>query len=216
MSVISVNLVPSARREAQVCSDRIRFWFMACALYGLGWLGVLVLVGATAMNDDTGLRDELRQVNGLVAESESELAALQSELVRSRAELTTSLTIGKQPDWSALLALLSTTLGDRIILRNCKLATRQKTPGMRGPATASTVEDRSVTGIALESTTIQLQLGGLGLAQQAVSEFVLRLEQTSLFREVKLLDTRREPFLDGDALAFHIECLLETQEGLQR
>ena len=205
MSVISVNLVPSARREAQVRSARIRFWFMTCAVYGLGWLGVLVLVGATALNDDTGLRDELRQVNGLVAESESELVALRGELIRSRAELTTSLTIGKQPDWSALLALLSTTLGDRIILRNCKRTTLHTSPGMRGPA----------TGVARESTTIQLQLGGLGLSQQAVSEFVLRLEETSLFRQVKLLDTRREPFLDGDAIAFHVECLLETEEGLQ-
>ncbi len=205
MSVISVNLVPSARREAQVRSARIRFWFMACAVYGLGWLGVLVLVGATPLNDDRGLRDELRQVNGLVEESESELAALRSELAQSRAELTTSLTIGKQPDWSALLALLSTTLGDRIVLRNCKLTTLHKSPSARG----------SATGVARESTTIQLQLGGLGLAQQAVSEFVLRLEETSLFRQVKLLDTRREPFLDGDAIAFHIECLLETEEGLQ-
>ncbi len=205
MSVISVNLVPSARREAQVRNARIRFWFMTCAIYGLGWLAVLVLVGATALNDDTGVRDELRQINGLVAESESELAALRGELARSRADLTTSLTIGKQPDWSALLALLSTTLGDRIILRNCKLTTLHKSPGARGP----------VTGVARASTTIQLQLGGLGLAQQAVSEFVLRLEETSLFRQVKLLDTKREPFLDSEAIAFHIECLLETEEALQ-
>ena len=215
MSVISVNLVPSARREAQVRSARIRFWFMACAVYGLGWLGVLVLVGATALNDDTGLRDELRQVNSLVAESESELAALRGELSRSRGELTTSLIIGKQPDWSALLALLSTTLGDRIILRNCKLTTLRKSSGARGPVTASTVEDRSVTGDARESMTIQLGLDGFGLAQQAVSEFVLRLEETSLFRQVKLLDTRREPFLESDAIAFHIECLLETEEAWQ-
>ncbi len=215
MSVIRVNLVPSARREAQVRSARIRFWFMTCAIYGLGWLGVLGLVGATALNDDAGIRDELRQVNDLVAESESELAALRGELAQSRAELTTSLTIGKQPDWSALLALLSTTLGDRIILRNCKLTTLRKSPGARGPVTASTVEDRSVTGVARESTTIQLQLDGFGLAQQAVSEFVLRLEETSLFRQVKLLDTRREPFLDSDAIAFHIECLLETEEARQ-
>jgi len=216
MSVLSVNLVPSARREAQVRSARIRFWFMTCATYGLGWLGVLVLVGATALNDDTGLLDELRQVNGLVAESESELAALRGELVRSRVDLTTSLTIGKQPDWSALLALLSTTLGDRITLRNCKLTTLHKSTDVRGPAPASTVADRSETGVARESTTIQFQLDGFGLAQQAVSEFVLRLEETSLFRQVKLLDTRREPFLDGDAIAFHIECLLETEERLQR
>ena len=215
MSVISVNLVPSARREEQVRSARVRFWFMTCATYGLGWLAAFALVGATALNDDTGLGDELRQVNGLVAESKSELAALRDELARSRAELTTSLTIGKQPDWSALLALLSTTLGDRIILRNCKLTTLHKSPGARGPVTASTIEVRSVRGVARESTTIQLQLGGLGMAQQAVSEFVLRLEETSLFRQVTLLDTKREPFLDGDAIAFHIECLLETEEAVQ-
>ena len=216
MSVISVNLVPSARREAQVRSARIRFWFMTCVTYGLGWLAAFVLVGATALNDDTGLGDELRQVNSLVAESESELSALRGKLAQSRAELTTSLTIGRQPDWSALLALLSTTLGDRIVLRNCKLTTLHKSPDARGPVTASTIEDRSVTGVARESTTIQLQLDGFALAQRAVSEFVLRLEETSLFRQVKLLDTRREPFLDGNAIAFHIECLLENEEGLQR
>ncbi len=215
MSVISVNLVPSARREAQVRGARIRFWFMTCTIYGLGWLAVLVLVGATALNDDAGLRDELRQVNDLVGESESELATFRGELGRSRGELATSLTIGKQPDWSVLLALLSTTLGDRIMLRNCKLTTLHKSPGPRGPVMASTVEDRSMTGVARESTTIQLQLDGFGLAQQAVSEFVLRLEETSLFRQVKLLETRREPLLDGEAIAFHIECLLETEEALQ-
>ena len=215
MSLISVNLVPSARREAQVRSARIRFWLMTCAIYGLGWLGVLVLVGATALNDDAGLRDELRQVNNLVAESESELAALRGELGRLNAELTTSRTIRKQPDWSILLALLSTTLGERIILRNCKLTSFHKSPGTRSPVTRSTVEDRSLTGVARDSTKTRLQLGGLGLSQQAVSEFVLRLEETLLFHQVKLIDTRREPFLDGDAIAFHIECLLETEERLQ-
>ncbi len=128
---------------------------------------------------------------------------------------TATATLRLRSRGSPTSALLSTTLGDRIILRNCKLTTLRKSSGARGPVTASTVEDRSVTGDARESTTIQLGLDGFGLAQPDVSEFVLRLEETSLFRQVKLLDTRREPFLNSDAIAFHIECLLETEEARQ-
>jgi hypothetical protein len=51
-----------------------------------------------------------------------------------------------------------------------------------------------------------LTLRGLGRTQSAVSQFVLRLEKLGPFDRVKLIDTRREPFLENEAFAFHVEC----------
>ena len=53
-----------------------------------------------------------------------------------------------------------------------------------------------------------LGLRGYGRSQAAVAKFVLRLEQTGLFQEVKTLKRTREAFLDAEAVAFRLECLL--------
>jgi Tfp pilus assembly protein PilN len=100
--------------------------------------------------------------------------------------------VGKQPDWSILLALLASTLEDEIVLRSVRL-----------------VSGAAEEGDQREAGAPNLDFAGLGQSQAAVSRFVLRLEEISLFRSVKLLDTRREPFLDGHAITFRVECVLD-------
>ena len=58
---------------------------------------------------------------------------------------------------------------------------------------------------------MKVELSGYAQSQQAVAKAVLRLETTPLFTVVKLLDTRREPFLAGQAVTFRIHCVLGTQ-----
>ena len=215
MAPITVNLVPPARREMQHKKARIRFWMMTSGAYGLCWLVIAGLVGATGLNDDTALRQELDQLNALVGSSESELSQMRGELGRINVELATSRAIGRQPDWSILLALLSSTLGDHITLRNCALGTSQESLGARGPRTAVTSNDAPAPGGMPDSANLRLELMGLGLSQQAVSEFVLRLEEMTLFRKVKLIETRREPYLETEAIAFRIVCVFQTAEVAQ-
>ena len=54
----------------------------------------------------------------------------------------------------------------------------------------------------------QLRVTGFGKTRHAVSEFTLRLEKTGLFGEVRCVHTERKPFLEGEAVAFAVECQL--------
>ena len=149
-----------------------------------------------------------RQALGLLREAltdgEASVTGRRADLSEARAALEANLAVGRQPDWSVLLALLSTTLGDEVVLRTCRLG-----PVWGGPAGRAGADE------AEELQIIQLELMGLALTQQAVTQVILRLEQTRLFRSVKLIDTRREPFMAGHAVAFRAECVLQTEPQIQ-
>ncbi len=53
-----------------------------------------------------------------------------------------------------------------------------------------------------------LELAGYGRSPEAVARFVLRLEGTRLFEQVKIRSTDRQPFRADDAIAFKIGCTL--------
>ena len=111
--------------------------------------------------------------------------------------------MGEQPDWSLLLALLSRTLGDQAVLRSVGLEYAPEAFEETAPSAPEAPN---------EPPPVTLELSGLGQTQYVVSRFVLRLEQTPLFESVRLIDTRREPFLAGHAVAFRIECVLGAGE----
>ena len=132
------------------------------------------------------------------------VAALRGRISRDEARLASGHAVGEQPDWSLLLAMLSSALGDETVLRSIRLqAPPEAAPGGGGGADAA----RSLPPITLDLT-------GLGRTQQVVSEFVLRLEQMPLFKQIRLVDTRREPFLNLHAVVFRIECVLDADVGL--
>ena len=89
------------------------------------------------------------------------------------------------------------------------------TDSATGPAAAIATNNASAPSGIPDPANIQLELLGLGLSQQAVSEFVLRLEEMTLFRQVKLIETRREPYLESEAIAFRIVCVFQTAEVSQ-
>ena len=128
------------------------------------------------------------------------VAALGDRIGRDRARLASGRAVGEQPDWSLLLAMLSSALGDETVLRSVRLqAPPEAAPGgTTGAGSARTLRP------------ITLDLSGLGRTQQIVSEFVLRLEHTPLFKTVRLVDTRRELFLNDHAVVFRIECVLDA------
>jgi hypothetical protein len=53
---------------------------------------------------------------------------------------------------------------------------------------------------------VALEILGVGRTPVAVSQHVLRLEQTGLFSKVALVDTGREAYLNGNAIAFRLQC----------
>jgi Tfp pilus assembly protein PilN len=196
MQIRGVNLVPADRREARRRHRRVQVWITACAIYAVAWVVVHVAIQVTTASDDRVLRGEIEQVRGAVQELDTALAALELDRQQAVAQLHANLAVGKQPDWSILLALLASTLEDEIVLRSVRL-----------------VSGAAEEGETRELGAANLDFAGLGQSQAAVSRFVLRLEQISLFRSVKLQDTRREPFLDGHAITFRVECVLDDGGG---
>lgn len=192
MAFQRINLVPAARREAASSRRRIRLWAGALACYTM--LVCLGLVAARVAwhRDDAPLHAQLSANTATIQSKQMRLARTRQELDRIRALLDANRAVGQQPDWSVLLAVLADTIGEDVVLDHCAV---EPTGGTKVPVDAS--------------AGIRLELAGFGRSQLAVSQFVLRLERSTLFSRVTLLDTHREPFLADDAIAFNIECSLE-------
>ena len=191
MHIDGINLVPMERRLARRRRAHTRLWMGVGTTYGSLWVGAAVAAIVVFTTDNRSLRSELSDVAAEVDKSEVTVAGLRADLVEAKAALEASQAVGRQPDWSVLLALLADSLGETVVLRRCKL-----TP-MGGRDGAGEV--------------IKLEVGGLAQSQQAVAQVILRLEQTPLFRSVKLIDTRREPFRNTHAVAFRAECILNSE-----
>ncbi|MHC4448085.1 MAG: PilN domain-containing protein [Planctomycetota bacterium] len=192
MHIDGVNLIPIERREARRRRARTRLWVGVGTTYGSLWMGAAVAAVVVFTTDNRSLRAELADVAREVDQSEVTTGGLRDDLVEAKAALEASRAVGTQPDWSVLLALLADSLGEDVVLRSCKL-----TPlGSRDGA----------------GEVIKLEVGGLARSQQAVAQVILRLEETPLFRSVKLIDTRREPFRDAHAVAFRAECILDSEQ----
>lgn len=198
-----VNLVPVTRRDARLRRARVRFW-AAAGVVGVGlWIAAFVGVQLVVTRDDRAVRDELDRVSAMAEDTRQEVAALRANIVREQGRLQATRAVGEQPDWSVLLALLSSVLGEEAVLRTIKID---------APPESTNASDTR----ASDPKPVLLELAGLGRSQQVVTRFVLRLEAMPLFARVRLLDTRREPFLASHAVGFRIECMLATDEEAAR
>lgn len=210
----SVNLVPKQRQQARCKNARMQFWMGSCGGYALLWLIAFFLLRLIGNGGPNALGSDLEKINNRTKEVEGNLAQIRSDLGRSNAELAASRKIGSQPDWSVLLSVLASTLGDSIVLRECQLTTAQSSDSAssNGKKIKFLQEVVSNNKPVADRGNVQLQISGLGLNQQAVSEYVLRIEQLDLFSLVKLVETRREPFLDSQAIAFSLRCIFDSSE----
>ncbi len=203
MTATGVNLIPAARRQAKQRQVRVRLWLTGCVVYTALWFAAFVAAQVVVRSEDRALRATFVEASAQVQEAEKTVAALRGRIGRDEARLASGHAVGEQPDWSLLLAMLSSALGDETVLRSIRLqAPPEAAPGGPGGGGGSAV--------ARTLPPITLDLTGLGRTQQVVSEFVLRLEHMPLFKQIRLVDTRREPFLNDHAVVFRIECVLDA------
>lgn len=198
MSIPAINLIPMRRREAR----RLRGHARRCALLS-GALMVAVLGAALGFRaiwggQDQAIDHQLANSTSEVERAGAEFHELDQKLAQIRAQRDSITTLRAQPDWSLLLALVGRQTGTDVALRSCSVRPQQ--------ATATTAKTSSNLPPGLE-----LCLSGIGKSDIAVSQFVLRLEQTKLFSKVKLIDSTRQPFQSQQVFSFRIECPLETK-----
>lgn len=210
----SINLIPVHRLEARARRARVRRWCVAATAYALLLAGSCVIYRAAWGASDTGLEVALQDSEAQIQSTNQAIAVLQTRLDASQFSLNANRELREHPDWSLLLGLLSSLMDDDLILRECSLD--KITP--RGSQASSGNGDHTVTEASdtQARTVFMLAIKGMGRSQEAVSQFTLRLEQTRLFAKVKLVDTSLEPFLSGKAVAFQVECSLESAPGGDR
>ena len=200
-----VNLIPVRRLARKCLRRRGRLWLNICGMYLLLLAGGLLSVRVLWPSDSRSLSRERQTVESVIEEHRKRIVGLQEQLADVTRELEVSQAIAGQPDWSKLLVLLGHELGEDVVLSQCRLSTASAATGdimddLKSWLASSPLEE------LLASRRYRLKLSGFGRTQSSVSQFVLSLERTSVFESVRLINSYRQAFLDGQAIAFSIEC----------
>jgi hypothetical protein len=195
----SINLIPAARRDAKRRRKHTTVCVAACCAYGVVLLGALAVVHVVFSGEGgEPLSARLTSTDAEIDRYQQQTAAARIELAAARATIEANRMVAEQPDWSILLALLATTTRDDVVLRSVLIA-----PPPNAPVPAMTA---AKPGSAPAAPEVVLELTGVGQSQLAVSQHVLRLEQTGLFSKVTLLDTNREAYVNSNVIAFRLQC----------
>ena len=197
----SVNLIPDKHLDARGRRLRARAWGVGLCLYAAAL--VVACVGAKIVWAGDGGRTASDLEAARAATNKAHTALAQASKRLADAQRTQKLIkfVRDQPDWSILLALIGKRLGDETVLREVRLEPVRIAPVVSSPSSSAAA--------AVPSTErFTLHLRGFGKTQSSVSAFVSAMEKVELFDHVKLLRTTREPFLNGMAVTFEIECSL--------
>ena len=207
-----VNLIPAPRREAKSRRTHLLKWAIGFALYVGLLIAAWFVCSSYSGSDGRGLTVESRRLSAKLSGSNRIILALHQELAQAEQKLRSARAVGEQPNWGVLLALLAKNLGDELVLGHCKLVPVEG--AQRDSRTGKTIGPEVKTGpAATPNRQYLLDLGGFARSQAAASGFVLRLERTGLFDQVRPIKTSRQTLLNSEAVAFHVECLLGGNEG---
>jgi hypothetical protein len=200
-----VNLIPAGRLAARRCRTRLVLWAAVCGVYVL-----LVAAGSLTLHvaragEEQGMAERLEAATRQIERNNQGLLEARRQLAETMTALETTTAIRGQPDWGKLLTGLSLQVGEQIVLTRCQLTT------VTVDNQVITVEGSGSLPAAPLSTFLTgcrhtLVLNGFGKAQESVSRFVLRLEESGAFDRVRLAHSSRQTFLQGEAVAFGVEC----------
>ena len=222
--MISINLIPLQRLEARHRRRRIRAWTTAISIYA-----VLLIAGSAAVHifwdkTERELSQELATIDRKLTDLNRQLQAIHPELTEATIQLDASRAVAVQPDWSVLLALLSRLRGENIVLERCALIPETVLPESRPapvsvpttPVTATSAGPARTARSVRKAMNVRLEIKGLGRTHQDVSRFVLSLEETGLFNEVKLMETLRQSFRTEHAISFRVNCSMRENHEVPR
>jgi hypothetical protein len=209
----AVNLIPARRIVARQRLRHVRRAIAAC------WSWTILIIGVCAAGQSVGpasfggdsanLDSKLEKAARELEAGQQTLTTVREELSGLQATLRATRGIANQPDWSILLALLGKATGDDVMLRSLDLQPGDSlSSGKNDKPAAPPVAVKGGSPAASRPPAFVLNLTGLAQTQPAVTQFVLRLERLGIFSRVTLLDTSREPFRDGEATSFRLECLI--------
>lgn len=186
----SYNFISAQRRRSRRRRVQKRRWAVALGVYAFLLLVTYSTCYAIRTQDRGAVADKIALTRSRIKQTNRDLSAARTALAETRLKIAGNRAVGRPPDWGMLLAILSVGVGDDIVLNNLRLAP----------------DDSASGGFALEIT-------GFGRSRKAVSGFVLRMEETTLFERVALTQTRQESAPAGKVIAFRLACSLLHGNG---
>jgi len=200
-----VNLIPAGRLAGRRRRRRLCLWVAVCGVYA-----ALVAAGSLTFHvahagEGRSMAEHLEAAARQIERDNRVLLEIRRQLAETMTALETTTAIHGQPDWGKLLTGLSLQVGDQIVLSRCQLTT------LTADKKVITVEGSGSLpagplGTFLTGCRHTLVLNGFGKSQESVSRFVLRLEESGAFDLVRLVNSSRQTFLTGEAVAFGVEC----------
>ena len=210
MSIHSVNLVPSPRRFAAAARKRAHRWCWGVAIYAAVLLSAYIACSAAISVDGDDKTPMIEKATHQIEELNIAASTLRPQLDEAHTRLAVARTVGDQPDWSLLLAVVSSTVDDQIVLTTTKLeAAADSVPASKPPTRLPSGAPADSNAMPPQPTMLRVTLQGMGRSPAAVTQFVLRLERLGLFERVDLARSARQNLGAIDANVFRIECLLQ-------
>jgi len=200
-----VNLIPAERLARRSRTTRVRVWLVVCGGYAIVLVAGSFLLRVLHATEDRSVTAQLAAVTAQVEQENQTMLELRRDLAEARITLETTLAIHAQPDWSKLFLGLAGQMGQEIVLSRCQLGTVM---GDNMAVTGGWGEAASTRPLAdlLTECRRKLVLNGFAKRQESVSRFVLGLEGSGAFDLVRVINSSRQSFLNGEAVAFNIEC----------
>jgi Tfp pilus assembly protein PilN len=200
-----VNLIPVCRRVARRRKARLYVWATICGVYGVMIAAGSVTFHVAHAGEGRSQTQQLEAADKQIEQDNRTMLGFRRQLAETTTALETTKAIHGQPDWSKLLTGLSAQLGEEIVLSRYQLMTLtadKKVVTAEGSGSVPAVP----LGVFLTGCRHTLLLNGYGKSQESVSQFVLRLEGSGVFDLVRLVNSSRQTFLKGEAVAFSAEC----------
>lgn len=179
-----LNLMSEKRLiEQQRCLCIVR-WAGGLAAWA-SFISVACVVAAALSNIESDFESSRSAIVLRTTAAQASASTSSSAIDRMKKRLEISRAVRSHPDWSVLLPVVSSRLGEQIALERISLEP------VRGE----------------ESTRrATLTLNGVGNDRAAVSEFVMRLEESGTFARVETTSAQRRPIGDNEFFAFELQC----------
>lgn len=199
-----VNLIPPTRIARKRRNAKIRLWTAICGTYLIVLTALALSAHAFWKDTDDSAIEELAFTNERIEGYNTKISELNKNLTSIKAELEAGRVISCQPNWTKLFVLVGDELKEDVVLKNCQLIATKGNNG--NVANSSQNVKASSPDTFLADRRFKLELSGFGRSQTSVSQFVLRLEQMEMFDSVELVNSRRQNFMNNEAVTFNIEC----------
>lgn len=197
----SVNLVPTQRLHARARSRRRRTWFGV-------WTGIgVVIVAGWAVQGIAGTA--LRHLSADVRKQTAQRTAAQRQLMTASAQraelleqLETLAAARRAQPWPARLTVLAREAPDGVFLTGIRVGMEEvaRDAGRAGRQPPQPAANE------IESVTQPVRLAGYALDHAALLQLVNTLQAQTGWQQVELVRATREPFRNGQAVAFELDC----------